>query len=56
VSYRAEASAINVDVRAITTPLLWHVAYWIIIAGEGLTGFAFAAATLEMAYNLRGDA
>lgn len=24
--------------RAITTPELWHAGYWIIIAGEGLTG------------------
>jgi predicted small integral membrane protein len=42
--------------RAITTPALWHLAYWTIIAGEGLTGLAFAAGTVEMAGNLRGDA
>ena len=35
--------------RAITTPALWRLAYWIIIAGEGLTGLAFAAAAVEMA-------
>ena len=23
--------------RAITTPALWHAAYWLIIAGEGIT-------------------
>jgi predicted small integral membrane protein len=42
--------------RAVTTPVLWHLAYWTIIAGEGLTGFAFAAGTVEMAYNFRSDA
>jgi predicted small integral membrane protein len=42
--------------RAITTPALWHLAYWIIITGEGLTGLAFAAAAVEMARSLRGDA
>jgi predicted small integral membrane protein len=42
--------------RAITTPIIWHIAYWIIIAGEGLTGFAFAAGTAEMAQSIRRDA
>jgi predicted small integral membrane protein len=42
--------------RAVTTPVLWHLAYWTIIAGEGLTGFAFAAVTVEMVYNFRSDA
>jgi predicted small integral membrane protein len=42
--------------RAVTTPALWHLAYWTIIAGEGLTGFAFAAGTVEMAYSFRSDA
>jgi len=23
--------------RAVTNPLLWHLGYWLIIAGEGLT-------------------
>jgi predicted small integral membrane protein len=27
--------------RAITTPALWHVAYWLIIGGEGLTFLFF---------------
>ena len=38
--------------RAVTTPFLWHVAYWIIIIGEVLTGFAFAAGTAEMTRNV----
>ena len=42
--------------RAVTTPILWHLAYCTIIAGQLLTGFAFAAGAVEMAYNLRGDA
>ncbi len=28
--------------RAITTPSLWHAAYWLIILGEGLTGALLA--------------
>ena len=27
--------------RAITEPMLWHVAYWLIIVGEALTGAAY---------------
>jgi predicted small integral membrane protein len=42
--------------RAITYPTLWHVGYGIIIVGEGLTGLAFALATVELARNLRSDA
>jgi predicted small integral membrane protein len=42
--------------RAVTTPVLWHLAYCSIIAGQLLTGFALAAGTMEMAYNLRSDA
>jgi predicted small integral membrane protein len=42
--------------RAITNPTLWHVGYGIIIVGEGLTGIAFAIATVELARNLRSDA
>jgi predicted small integral membrane protein len=41
--------------RAVTTPGLWHAAYYAIIAGEALTGLAFAAGTAEMARNLRSD-
>ena len=42
--------------RAITNPMLWHLSYAAIILGEGLTGLAFAAAAVELARNLRGDA
>jgi predicted small integral membrane protein len=42
-------------VRAITAPGLWHAAYLTIIAGEGLTGLAFAAGAAEMARALRAD-
>ena len=42
--------------RAITDPMLWHLSYVAIILGEGLTGLAFAAAAVELARNLRGDA
>ncbi len=34
--------------RAITTPLLWHAAYWLIIAGEALTCVLLAAGALAM--------
>jgi predicted small integral membrane protein len=42
--------------RAIATPIIWHLAYWIVIAGESLTGFVFAAGATEMAQTLRGNA
>ena len=41
--------------RAVTTPGLWHAAYYAIIAGEALTGLAFAAGSAEMARNLLSD-
>ena len=41
--------------RAVTEPGLWHAAYWSIIAGEALTGLAFAAGAAEMARHLRAD-
>lgn len=34
--------------RAITTPALWHFAYWIIIAGEGLAFILFLLGGLQM--------
>ncbi|WP_274426564.1 DUF2165 family protein [Chelativorans sp. YIM 93263] len=34
--------------RAITTPSLWHGAYWIIIAGEGLTFILLLVGGLRM--------
>lgn len=42
--------------RAITDPVLWHLGYWVIILGEGLTCIAFAAAAAELAWNLRSEA
>lgn len=41
--------------RRITTPWLWRAAYALIIAGEALTGLAFAAATVAMARSLRAE-
>ena len=42
--------------RAIIERSLWHLAYWAIIAGEGLTGLAFVAGTVAMVRSLRADA
>jgi predicted small integral membrane protein len=42
--------------RAITDPGLWRIGYAAIILGEALTCLAFAAATVELARNLRGSA
>ena len=42
--------------RAITDPVLWHVAYDAIIAAEGLMCLAFAVATAELARALFCDA
>ncbi|MGE0152820.1 MAG: DUF2165 family protein [Reyranellaceae bacterium] len=42
--------------RAIAEPSLHHVAYGLIILGEGLTGALFAAATAMLARNLRAPA
>ena len=41
--------------RAIRDPLLWQAGYALIIAGEALTGLAFAAASVEMIRHLRAD-
>src|SRR6185437_13674111 len=42
--------------RAITTPALWHLAYALIIAGEGATFLALAIATLQLVRHLRAPA
>lgn len=34
--------------RAITTPALWHAAYWAIILGEALTGVLLASGALAL--------
>lgn len=34
--------------RAITTPELWHAAYWVIIAGEALTGLLLLAGGIQL--------
>jgi len=34
--------------RALTTPALWHAGYWLIIAGEALTGVLFALGASAM--------
>jgi predicted small integral membrane protein len=39
--------------RRITSPGLWQAAYALIIAGEGLTGLALAAAAVALARHLR---
>jgi predicted small integral membrane protein len=39
--------------RAITSPPLWHAAYWVIILGEALTGAAYAIGTVALARGLR---
>ena len=43
-------------VRAITSPVLATVAYWMIIATEALTGFLLALGTLRLALALRASA
>lgn len=39
--------------RAITSPELWHTAYAVIIAIEGLTALAFIAGAIALARNIR---
>jgi predicted small integral membrane protein len=34
--------------RAVTAPVLWHAGYWLIIAGEALTGLLFALGAWAM--------
>lgn len=42
--------------RSVTDPALWHLAYAVIILGEGLTCAAFAVATVELVRASRRDA
>lgn len=42
--------------RAITSPALWTLGYWAIIAAEALTGLMLAWAALRLAAALRGPA
>jgi predicted small integral membrane protein len=42
--------------RAITAPWAWTAAYWLIIAAQGLTCAAFAAASVALARALRANA
>lgn len=42
--------------RAVTDPVLWTVAYWLIIAAEAATGLLLAAAATRLAAKLGADA
>lgn len=42
--------------RAITSPALWTVAYWAIIAAEAVTGLVLAWAAVRLAAAVRGGA
>lgn len=42
--------------RAISSPTIWTLAYWGIIAGEVLTALAFATASVTMLRHLRANA
>lgn len=42
--------------RAITSPTLWTLGYWGIIAGEAATGLVLAWAAIRLTVNLRGSA
>jgi predicted small integral membrane protein len=41
--------------RAITSPAMWSIAYWLIILAEAATGLVLGAATLRMLTTLRGS-
>jgi predicted small integral membrane protein len=41
--------------RAITSPAVWHVGYWLIIFGEGLTCAAYAIGTMALIGKLRAS-
>lgn len=41
--------------RAITQPMLWHVAYGIIILGEALTGAAYTIGSIALLRSLRAS-
>ncbi len=42
--------------RAITSPALWSIGYWLIILAEAATGLLLAMATLRLATTLGGSA
>lgn len=42
--------------RAITSPTLWTLAYWLIIAGEAATGLVLAFGSLRLVLCVRGPA
>ncbi|MFI5002231.1 MAG: DUF2165 family protein [Reyranellales bacterium] len=42
--------------RAIINPLVWTIAYWLIILAEAATGVVLAFATVRLAVNLRANA
>jgi len=42
--------------RAITSPVLHHAGYWLIIAAEALTGLSFLACAYRLLRNLRASA
>ena len=39
--------------RAITEPVLWHAAYWVIIVGEAMAGAAYTIGAFMLARALR---
>jgi predicted small integral membrane protein len=41
--------------RRITSPVLWNLAYWLIILGEGLTSLSLALAAIGLLRRLRSD-
>jgi predicted small integral membrane protein len=41
--------------RAITSPILWQAAYWLIILGEALACAAYAIGTVALTRNLRAS-
>jgi len=41
--------------RAITSPAVWHAAYWVIILIEGATGIVLALGAVRLAVNLRAS-
>jgi predicted small integral membrane protein len=42
--------------RRITSPVLWNLAYWLIILGEGLTSLSLALATIGLTRRVRSNA
>jgi predicted small integral membrane protein len=41
--------------RRITSPVLWNLAYWLIILGEGLTSLSLALAAIGLTRSLRSN-